>query len=108
MSELLNCPFCGKQPTALDFLPSCKIVCCDNKVCPGAPAMLEDSKDAAAEKWNNQTEVLRLQAEIARLQKGLLALSRAYSDWPMNVSDEDEREIIMLVHKAESDKQQTS
>lgn len=38
---------------------------------------------------------------IRDLNKALLALSRAYSDWPMNVSDEDETLISRLINEAE-------
>lgn len=39
--------------------------------------------------------------KIDALEKALLALSRAYSDWPMNVSDEDEQLISRLLREAE-------
>lgn len=42
-----------------------------------------------------------LEAKAAELQTALLALSRAYSDWPMNVSDDEERLITRLIRDAE-------
>jgi hypothetical protein len=42
------------------------------------------------------------QDKCEKLEAALLAISRAYSDWAMNVSDEDERLINELINKAET------
>ena len=63
------------------------------------PELWDDSETDKVQRYGRYMQASR---RIEDLNKALVALSSAYSDWAMNVSDSDEELITSLLQEAEA------
>lgn len=58
--------------------------------------------DSELDKMQRYSRYMQASRRIEDLNKALIALTSAYSDWPMNVSDSDEELITKMLREAEA------